>query len=45
MRKNLVKGNSLPVSRHLSLCYYNLQVLLFFFYFLGGESNESVAFD
>ena len=35
--KNLVKGNSLPVSHHLSPCYYNLLVLLLSFIF--GEGN------
>ena len=35
--KNLVKGNSLHVSHHLSLCYYNLQVLPLSFIF--GEGN------
>ena len=31
---------SLPVSHHLSSCYYSLQVLMFSFIFWGEESNE-----
>ena len=33
-------STSLPVSHHLSSCYYSLQVLMFYFIFWGGESNE-----
>ena len=33
-------STSLPVSHHLSSCYYSLQVLMFSFIFWGGESNE-----
>ena len=33
-------STSLPVSHHLSPCYYSLRVLMFSFSFWGGESNE-----
>ena len=39
VRKNLVIGNSLSVSHHLSLYYYSLQVLLLSFIF--GEGNPT----
>ena len=33
-------STSLPVSHHLSSCYYNIQVLMFSFIFWREESNE-----
>ena len=33
-------STSLPVSHHLSSCYYDIQVLMFSFILWRGESNE-----